>query len=272
VPAVTPSLIAPIVQAPASAGVGEAFSLHVIAPGAASVDVELEGSTRQTVLIGERFWLVLGVPVDATPGPRTLRATARNEAGAAIGTGVAPLRFVAVERPVDYLDLTAEQSSVLTEEAGRTEVAMRAAQFSQFDAGRRWNGPFVPPLFGAQTTAFGQGRSINGGPIGGFHSGMDIAAEIGDPVRASAPGRVAWAGEMPIRGRSVIIDHGMGVKTGYHHLNGAFVAPGAIVGAGEVIGAAGSTGLSTGPHLHWELTVWGVNVDPMQWTATVFAP
>jgi murein DD-endopeptidase MepM/ murein hydrolase activator NlpD len=271
-PTVAVAAITPVIQAPAAAGIGEAFSLHVFAPGASTVDVELDGVVRTAAPAGERFWLIVGVPVDAAPGPRTLRAVARTETGAIFGTGVAPLRFVPVERPVDYLDLTDEQSSVLTDEAARTELAMRAAQFSQFDSVKRWTGRFFQPLFGLQTTAFGQGRSINGGPVGGFHSGMDIAADFGDPVRASAPGRVSWVGEMPIRGRSIIIDHGAGVKSGYHHLNGAFVTVGTTVATGDVIGAAGSTGLSTGPHLHWEVTVWGVNVDPLQWTRDSFEP
>jgi murein DD-endopeptidase MepM/ murein hydrolase activator NlpD len=77
---------------------------------------------------------------------------------------------------------------------------------------------------------------------------------------------------MPIRGRSVIIDHGAGVKSGYHHLAETLVSEGSLVEAGQVVGAAGSTGLSTGPHLHWEVTVWGVNVDPLQWTAESFEP
>jgi murein DD-endopeptidase MepM/ murein hydrolase activator NlpD len=246
--------------------------LHVIAPGAASVTVELDGATYSASPSGERFWLLLGVPVEASPGPRTIRATARNSAGGILGSSVVPLRYTPVTRPVDYLELTEEEGSVLTPEAGRLELSLRAAQFAQFDPGKRWGGYFLRPLPGFQTTAFGQARSINGGPIGAFHSGMDIAANLGESVRASAAGRVSWVGEMPIRGRSVIIDHGAGVKSGYHHLSEAFVSVGMQIEAGQVIAAAGSTGLSTGPHLHWEVTVWGINVDPLQWTAESFDP
>ena len=75
---------------------------------------------------------------------------------------------------------------------------------------------------------------------------------------------------MPIRGNSVIIDHGGGVKTGYHHLRAILVEVGQEVVAGTVVGEMGSTGLSTGPHLHWELTIYGVNVDPKTWTRVDF--
>jgi murein DD-endopeptidase MepM/ murein hydrolase activator NlpD len=75
---------------------------------------------------------------------------------------------------------------------------------------------------------------------------------------------------MPIRGNSVIVDHGGGVKTGYHHLLDTSVVVGQQVEAGALLGHVGSTGFSTGPHLHWELTIFGVNVDPETWTTRVF--
>ena len=77
---------------------------------------------------------------------------------------------------------------------------------------------------------------------------------------------------MPIRGNSVLLDHGAGVVTGYHHLLEIDVRPGQIVDAGDVIAKMGSTGFSTGPHLHWEMTIYGVNVDPMTWTKRAFLP
>lgn len=246
--------------------------MHVFAPGATSVAVELNGASYSAAAIGDRFWLILGTSVTARPGPRPIRAVAYNAAGTAVGSSQASILYTFVEHPVDYLETTAEQSSVLTEEAGRVEAQLRIAQFAHFEPARRWVGRFARPLFGAQTTAFGQGRSINGGPIGGYHTGMDIAGDRGDPVRAAAAGVVFWVGEMPIRGRSVIIDHGAGVKSGYHHLDATLISVGATVEAGHVVGTVGSTGFSTGPHLHWEVTVWGVNVDPLQWTTASFDP
>ena len=111
------------------------------------------------------------------------------------------------------------------------------------------------------TSQFGSGRSYNGGPVTSFHRGVDYGGNAGDPVLAAAPGRVSWTGAMPLRGNSVIIDHGAGVKTGYHHLSAIGVAVDDVVAAGDVIGELGSTGVSTGPHLHWEVSVHGVNVE-----------
>ncbi len=263
---------APFVQAPAAVGVGEAFLVRVFAAGAASATAEFGGRTVNLALATDRFWGIVGVPVDAAPGLRTLRVTAFGPSGASQGTAEAPLLVAVVQRPIDYLDLTEQQSSVLTDEAAAIELSLRASQFASFDPGRRWTGRFSIPLIGRQTTAFGQGRSINGGPVGGFHSGMDIGADAGVPVHASADGRVSSVVRMPIRGLSVIIDHGSGVKSGYHHMESATVREGDVVLMGQVVGTVGSTGLSTGPHLHWEVLVWGVNVDPLQWTRDTFDP
>jgi murein DD-endopeptidase MepM/ murein hydrolase activator NlpD len=70
-----------------------------------------------------------------------------------------------------------------------------------------------------------------------------------------------------VRGNAVMIDHGGGVVTGYWHLQRIAVQPGTLVHAGDVIGEVGTTGLSTGPHLHWEMRIGGVAVDPLQWLA-----
>ena len=158
--------------------------------------------------------------------------------------------------------------------AAEIEQALRAyEQFNFFGARPRWEGPLRVPVDDyIQTTAFGEGRSINGGPVTGQHSGVDLANDQGTPILAAAAGRIAWAGAMPIRGNSVLIDHGAGVVTGYHHLFEIDVSVGQTVEAGDAIAKMGSTGFSTGPHLHWEMTIYGINVDPMTWVGRTFAP
>ncbi|HWQ28535.1 MAG TPA: M23 family metallopeptidase, partial [Dehalococcoidia bacterium] len=111
-----------------------------------------------------------------------------------------------------------------------------------------------------------------GGPVTDYHHGTDFLAQEGDPVYASADGVVAFAGPLSVRGNSVIIDHGMGVFSAYHHLSQIDVTRGQAVVAGQQVGRAGSTGLATGPHLHWEIAVRGVNVDPVLWTYEAYEP
>lgn len=104
------------------------------------------------------------------------------------------------------------------------------------------------------------------GPIEGgydWHPGVDIAVDFGEPVYASALGTVELAGWNGGYGRYVRIDHGNGYETAYGHMSAIAVAPGQSVRKGEIIGFVGSSGYSTGPHVHFEVFVDGQNVDPM---------
>lgn len=117
-----------------------------------------------------------------------------------------------------------------------------------------------------QTSPFGTRRSYNNGPVSGFHTGADWSAPEGVPILAPEGGVVVVAENLEVRGGSVVIDHGQGVFSSFWHLSRIDVSPGQGVAKGDTIGLVGTTGLSTGAHLHWEVRVNGVAVDPMQWT------
>ncbi len=258
---------------PPEVGQGESALVTVRQPGVASGSLLVFGQHYPLRRSGEVMWAVFGAGIATPASAATLTVTTRDATGAVLGTTEAPFSIGVVDRPVDYLELTEEQGAVLTPEAAATEARLRTyEQFNAFDGAPAWDGLFIRPVDGIVTTQFGQGRSINGGPVGGFHSGLDIANAEGTPIVAPAPGRVVWAGPMPIRGVTVLLDHGAGVVTGYHHLLEARVPVGTRVETGEVIALMGSTGLSTGPHLHWEMTIYGVNVDPDTWTRRSFLP
>ena len=95
-----------------------------------------------------------------------------------------------------------------------------------------------------------------------FHKGTDIALAYGHEVQAAASGRVAFAGEQPGYGMTVVIDHGAGLETRYAHLSGYSVQVGDSVGSGQVVARSGNSGRSTGPHLHFEVLQGGRAVDP----------
>lgn len=97
------------------------------------------------------------------------------------------------------------------------------------------------------------------------HRGIDFAASAGTPVVASLPGRVVSAGPLGGYGNQVLVQHADGVQTRYGHLSVIAVRPGQVVAAGQGIGAVGDTGVSTGSHLHFEVVVAGVPVDPAAW-------
>ena len=101
------------------------------------------------------------------------------------------------------------------------------------------------------------------GPRGaGFHAGLDFPAPSGTRVVAAASGRVIFAGWDDGFGRTVVLDHGNGLHTRYAHLSSIAVRPGAFVALGARVGRVGTSGFSTGPHLHFEVTVRGANADP----------
>lgn len=134
---------------------------------------------------------------------------------------------------------------------------------------RRWELPFVIPVeLGGEVWLsgyFGEQRSFNGGPRTGHHGGTDIAAPIGTAVRATNHGTVVMSELTLVRGNLVVVDHGGGILSCYGHLSERTVEVGEQVRRGDVVGKVGSTGLSSGPHLHWELSVAGVLVDGLRW-------
>jgi murein DD-endopeptidase MepM/ murein hydrolase activator NlpD len=119
--------------------------------------------------------------------------------------------------------------------------------------------PSLNPTGGGINAAFGWRTD----PFPEFHKGLDLAADYGTPVHASAAGTVASAGWEGGFGKKVDIDHGNGYHTWYCHLSRVDVAVGQRVSKGERIAAAGSTGESTGPHLHYQVMHDGVAVDPL---------
>jgi murein DD-endopeptidase MepM/ murein hydrolase activator NlpD len=121
--------------------------------------------------------------------------------------------------------------------------------------------PTLWPLQGRVTSSFGERQDpING--EGAFHSGIDISAPYGTPVRAAADGEVTGAAMGAGYGREVELDHGHDVMTVYGHLSEIAVMPGQHVTRGQVIGYVGQSGRATGPHLHYEVRVHKVPVNP----------
>lgn len=135
---------------------------------------------------------------------------------------------------------------------------------------RLWNAPFAMPSVGVIRSVFGALRSYNGGPYDSFHGGVDFSGAEDRPITAPAPGVVVMTEALTVRGNATIIDHGWGVYSGYWHQSSFQVAVGQRVETGQVIGFQGATGRVTGPHLHWEIFVGGVQVDPLEWTERVF--
>lgn len=121
---------------------------------------------------------------------------------------------------------------------------------------------FVWPARGRISGVYGSQRILNGEPRRP-HFGVDIAAPTGTPVIAPADGQVTLVHPgMFFNGKSIVMDHGLGLTTVYIHLSDASVRPGQLVKQGDVIGRIGATGRATGPHLHWGARVRNIEIDP----------
>ena len=129
----------------------------------------------------------------------------------------------------------------------------------------RWRGPFLRPILSEVVGPFGRRSIINNQPRA-RHSGIDLKAERGDPIRAINNGQVVLTVDHFFSGISVVIDHGGGIQSMYFHLDRIMVQKGQMVTKGRVIGLAGSTGRASGPHLHWGLRINGARVDPLRLT------
>lgn len=124
--------------------------------------------------------------------------------------------------------------------------------------------PSVWPTDGWVTSPFGKRISPFTGQVD-MHTGIDISGKVGTPIIAPAQGVVKFAGEDGTYGKTVVVTHGMGLTTRYAHMDKISVQEGDKLSRGDLIGELGNTGRSTGPHLHYEVRLNGVSVDPMRY-------
>ena len=230
-----------------------------------------------TVALGTATVTVWGgyLPTPALMGPGVLPLSLSYVARS--GTSVTRTFPVQVQEgrfPRQQIELPPEKSALLDQELLQAELDYLWPVWSRTATMIQWRQPFVLPLPSTHpmSSPYGIRRSYNGGPYDTFHTGQDFAAPGGTLVVAPADGIVALTESLTVRGLSVVLDHGAGLFTGYWHLSEALVTPGASVQAGDSIGLVGTTGLSTGEHLHWELRLYGLPVDPTPYlTKPLFA-
>ncbi len=213
---------------------------------------------------GRAYYALVGVHALADPGLYELTLTATTGEGGQAGLSVGVV--------VQEGGYSHERIDIPPGRVGLLDPALIASEEERLDRvrylftpTRRWHGPFLPPVEAAISSYFGTRRSYNGGPYNSYHAGVDFDAGMGAPVRAPADGAVVLAEPLTVRGNAIVLDHGWGLLTGYWHLSSIEVSEGQEVRAGDIIGRVGSTGLSTGAHLHWEMWVGGISVNGLQW-------
>ncbi len=226
--------------------------------GAAAPVVRFRGKRVLVHRDGMRWVAVVGIPLAARPGTAVLEVDS--------GSGVRRVEFAV--RPRRYavqrltikdrrkVEPTAEDLKRIRREQKRIRAALahwREARPESLVFDRPVNGPLSSP--------FGLRRFFNGKPRRP-HSGLDIAAPAGTPVRAPAAGVVTETGDYFFNGRTVFLDHGQGLVSMFCHLSRIRVRPGDVLARGQVLGEVGATGRVTGPHLHWTVSLNDARVDP----------
>lgn len=197
-----------------------------------------------------------GVPVDQTPPPDGMQGQGGGQPFPEVGVDVSG---------IEVLDVLGNQALALTDASGDRVTSLETLLDQLDDKRQRLvSMPSIWPAKGWLTSRFGPRVS----PFTGrrqVHAGIDIAAASGTSIYAPARGRVSFVGRKGPLGKTVVLDHGFGVKTVYGHTKEIHVSAGETVERGQEIAAIGSTGRSTGPHLHYVVEVAGKAVDPLDY-------
>lgn len=234
-----------------------------------------EGWSIPFAVNGDQYVGLVGVSANPITGvapgiyPITLTAmTAQHEQVSIISN----VQISAGHFNSEYINLPPDRQALLDPVLVQTERDKLDAVWTIFNPTRYWNGAFAVPAatYLKISSPFGTRRSYAGGPFSSYHEGTDFAMGAGTPVYAPAAGVVVLAEPLTVRGNAVVIDHGWGVFTGYYHLSKIEVEVGQTVQPGDELALSGNTGLSTGAHLHWDMRIRGLNVDPLQFTRRAF--
>ena len=229
-----------------------------------TLGVTFDGRAYPVVTGDRRGWALIPIPPLIEAGIKTLEIEA-GDTRSRLPVPIAAGAFPSVNIPAEVSQPILSQAKVVRAETARMDELFGGFTPNGWTARAR----FLPPLEGdfPRTSPYGSRRTYGNSPTITAHAGEDFSAAAGTPVDAPAEGTVVLAEPLFVRGNAVVLDHGGGVYTGYWHLSELNVQPGEQVAAGERLGAVGSTGLSTGAHLHWEMRVGGLPVDPLQWLA-----
>ena len=249
---------------PTSPRLGETLVVNITpSPGKTTPPIVKVGSkTYPAFGFGaDRFRVMIPTTPLEKPGDR--------EVTISDNTSTTKLKITVADRkfPIQRINFSPGKSGI---EATELELKQVAAFKAIVSNDKLWNDKFIAPNQGRTSSPYGVRRYYNGEfATDYYHRGLDYAGGYGSPVVAPAGGKVALVGYekkgFRVHGNVVGVDHGQGVVSIFMHMSKINVEAGQMLDAGDQIGSIGSTGSSTGPHLHWGLYVNGVSVDPVQW-------
>lgn len=209
------------------------------------------------------FQAIIGIDLEFQPGSYDLIITAKDESNKPTKRRL-PLLVVKREFGVEHLTLPPRMVFLDKETLKRVKKEKQKINsiWATETSERFWDGVFIMPVHGKVLGRFGVSRIINGEKKSP-HSGVDLKASLGTPVKACNNGRVVLVDDLFFAGKSVILDHGQGLYSMYFHLSKELIKCGEVVAKGSNVGLVGSTGRCTGPHLHWGIRLDNARVDPI---------
>ena len=206
----------------------------------------------------------VGIPLEQKPGKYPLHLTIDGLAG---GTKTINKTVVIAKGkfPVVSFWLKPAKNKLRSRELINNEWADVEKVLVVKEPVKRWRGRFDFPVKAPTSMVFGVVQKVNGKPSG-RHRGYDLAVPEGTVVTAPNEGKVVYLGRLKAFGNTIVVDHGLGVQTLYFHLSKFLVEVGQVVNRGDKLALSGNTGISSGAHLHWGMSVNNLRIDPAQWT------
>lgn len=211
------------------------------------------------------FYALIAADMDGSPRAYPLTVHVERQSGAV--TFMRELRIDSANFIVQDLQLPSGRAHLTDARIESDELALLKSLTSLTTPTPLWDASgFELPHYSELTTPFGAYRRL-GGDRQSRHTGWDQNLPTGTPVRALAAGEARLADSLAIRGNYVLIDHGLGIYSGYGHFSELHVEAGQSVAAGQIIGLSGNSGRSSAPHLHWEVALRGKWVDGVAFLA-----
>ena len=248
---------------------GEVLLVSITAP-ADVASVAVRADHRTTPALSTDWPTAHGMPssgIDLNQAPGDYGITATTNTGGTVDKAfmVAPRTFPTRTLKVnpDFVNPPAALMARIEEETRFTQTLLATVTPQ-----RLWTTPFKVPVPHQANSRFGT-RSVFNGEARNPHAGTDFLSPAGTPIHAPNAGRVVAARDLFFSGRTVILDHGLGVFSQLAHMSRIDVAEGDLVQAGQIVGLVGATGRVTGAHLHWGLRVGEARVDPLSLVAVM---
>lgn len=228
----------------------------------ASAEARFNGKSFDLIVDAQGAWSLIGVDLETPTGHYPLLVRVTDSRGT-VSSEVLEVEVKGKDRGQEHLQLpepmVSPRDPAILERISR-EKKMTDRIFAKTSP-RIPELPFGRPTEGPPSTPFGRHRILNGIPKSP-HAGIDFSGSDGAPVVAAGVGEVVFSGDLYYTGKTVILDHGQGLYTVYAHMRKILCSKNRILRRGSPVGEVGSTGRSTGPHLHWGVKLRGDRVDP----------